>query len=241
MELKKGTSDRSRAEMSEKNSLGPATGASPGFAIQDWGLIPYQEALRRQLDLVGLVSHELARETLVFCSHPPVVTLGRGTRPGDVFGWDGEVVEVTRGGRATYHGPSQVVAYPILDLNLRGRDVHRHMRLLESAVIEALSEFGAIATGRAARLEADGAQVEATGVWIGDRKIASIGIGVRRWVSFHGLALNVERDPAAFRGLKPCGFTPETMISLEEAIGRPVDRAQVQKALFARLARLLGI
>ena len=97
------------------------------ITIQDWGLIPYGHALQRQLDLVDLVHRELARETIVLCSHPPIVTLGRGTQPGDVFAWTGEAVEVTRGGRATYHGPSQIVAYPIMDLTSRGRDVHRHL------------------------------------------------------------------------------------------------------------------
>lgn len=209
------------------------------LAVQDWGLVPYQDALRRQLDLADLVHQELARETLVFCSHPPVVTVGRATQAGDVFAWNGEIAEVNRGGRATYHGPSQIVAYPILDLTPRGRDLHRYMRVLEEAVVGALSAFGVDAQGRSLRQEAEGGEVEATGVWIGARKIASIGIGVRRWISFHGLALNVERDESAFRGLNPCGFSSSTMISLEEAVGGSVDRAAVQAELRDRLLSLL--
>lgn len=207
---------------------------------QDWGLIDYASALQRQLDLVDLVSRELARETLVFCAHPPVVTLGRGTRPGDVFGWKGETVEINRGGRATYHGPNQIVAYPILDLNQRGRDLHLYMRKLEDAIVATLAEFGVTATGKSLQTaEGDEAPVEATGVWVGSRKIASIGIGVRRWVSFHGLALNIENDPNAFQGLKPCGFTTETMVSLEEILGAKPSREAVQETLKQKLFSLL--
>jgi lipoyl(octanoyl) transferase len=224
------------------------------LAIQDWGLIDYPEALKRQMDHVALVHQELARETLVFCSHPPVVTLGRGTRPGDVDGWQGATVEVNRGGRATYHGPNQIVVYPIVDLNHRSRDLHRYLRGLEGAVVAALAEFGIQATGRSLQVqdgggdsgsgsgeEAAGSEpVEATGVWIGSRKIASIGIGVRKWVTFHGLALNVDHDPKAFQGLKPCGFTPETMITMEEVIGARPDRGRVRQALQKHLGRVLA-
>ncbi len=208
------------------------------LSVQDWGLIDYSSALQRQLDLVDLVSHELARDTLVFCSHPPVVTLGRGTKPGDVYGWQGDIVEVTRGGRATYHGPSQVVVYPILDLNTRGRDLHKYMRNLETAIVATLTEFGIPASGRTRQLTDSGDEAEATGVWIGSRKLASIGIGVRKWISFHGLALNVSHDPKAFVGMKPCGFSTETMVSMEEILGRPVDQAHVTEVLKGHLLEL---
>jgi lipoyl(octanoyl) transferase len=122
--------------------------SAESISVQDWGLIDYELALQKQTDLVDLVHQELARETLVFCTHPPVVTLGRGTKPGDVFGWQGPAVEINRGGRATYHGPSQMVVYPILDLNQRGRDLHKYMRNLETAVVRALSDFGISASGQ---------------------------------------------------------------------------------------------
>jgi lipoyl(octanoyl) transferase len=213
--------------------------SSENLSLLDWGLIDYASALQRQMDLVDLVSHELARETLVFCSHPPVVTLGRGTKPGDVFGWTGEVVEINRGGRATYHGPSQFVVYPILDLNVRGRDLHRYMRQLESAIVATLQEFGISASGRTQQVDIDGATTEATGVWVGSRKIASIGIGVRKWITFHGLALNVSHDPKAFVGMNPCGFSSQTMISMEEILGAPVDRARLSSVLQRELMRAL--
>lgn len=208
--------------------------------VQDWGMVDYLSALQRQFDLVDLVHQELARETIVFCTHPPVVTLGRATREGDVFAWTGETVEVNRGGRATYHGPNQIVAYPILDLNQRGRDLHKYMRALEDAIVLTLADFGIAAVGRSIQTQdGDTEPVEATGVWIGSRKIASIGIGVRKWVSLHGLALNVEADPNAFQGMKPCGFTTETMISMEEVLGSKPDRAKVQASLQRHLLELL--
>jgi lipoate-protein ligase B len=220
------------------NGTTEITGERVLLSVQDWGLIDYPSALQRQMDLVDLVSHELARETLIFCSHPPVVTLGRGTKPGDVFGWQGEMVEVTRGGRATYHGPSQVVVYPILDLNTRGRDLHKYMRSLETAIVATLTEFGIPASGRTRQVTDSGDEAEATGVWIGSRKLASIGIGVRRWITFHGLALNVSNDPKAFVGMKPCGFSTETMVSMEEILGRPVDSAKVTSVLKGHLLDL---
>jgi len=210
------------------------------MSIQDWGLIDYQSAFQRQLDHVDLVSRELARETLIVCTHPPVVTLGRATKPGDVFGWKGETVEVNRGGRATYHGPSQIIVYPILDLNQRGRDLHKYMRTLEEAMAATLKEFGIEASGRVkATMVGEDEAVEATGAWVGSKKIASIGIGVRKWISFHGLALNVDFDPQAHRGMNPCGFTSETMTSMEEILGAKPDRSAVQTSLIKHLKSLL--
>lgn len=215
-------------------------GSARPIDLQEWGSIQYAEALQRQLDLVELVRSGKTQETLVVCTHPPVVTLGRSTREGDLCGWQGNVVEVNRGGRATYHGPSQIVVYPILDLGRLDRDLHKYMRRLEDAIVATLTKFGVPSHGRSMQTQfGDTAPVEATGVWIGSRKIASIGIGVRNWVSFHGLALNVERDPEAFKGLLPCGFTTETMISIEEILGRPVDRSAVQSALVGNLRSLL--
>lgn len=212
------------------------------LSLQDWGQIDYQLALQRQLDLADLVAQELARETLVFCSHPPVVTLGRATKEGDVFGWSGETVQVNRGGRATYHGPNQIVVYPILDLNQRGRDLHKYMRNLEEGISQTLNEFGVQSTGRSVQVQ-DGEEeaTEATGVWIGNRKIASIGIGVRKWISFHGLALNVDFDPHAFQGMKPCGFATGTMISMEEILGEKVDREKLKARLAENLIQRLQV
>ena len=208
------------------------------IAFQNWGLINYEEALKRQIELVDQVSQQLSPETIVFCAHPPIVTLGRATLPGDLFSWQGDVINVSRGGRATYHGPSQLVAYPILDLGVRGRGLQQFFRQTERALIQTLEEFGIKASGRSRQMQ-DGIEVEATGVWIGSRKIASIGIAVRKWISFHGLALNLDHDLNAFQGMKPCGFTSNTMTSMEEILGRKVERSQVETALLKNLLAFL--
>jgi lipoyl(octanoyl) transferase len=182
----------------------------------DWGLIGYEEALNKQLELVHLVSDGDEEEQVICCAHPPVVTLGRGTQDGDLLGWKGEIVEVQRGGRATYHGPSQVVVYPILNLSSRKKDLHQFMRNIELAVIETLKYYNV----------ESGISEGNTGVWIGSKKIASIGIAVKKWISYHGVAINIDHDPNAFTGLKPCGFTTETMISLEELTSKKVDHQE---------------
>ncbi len=211
-------------------------------AVEHWGEVSYREALARQEEYVDQVSRELRRETIIFCSHPPVVTLGRGTKPGDVFGWTGEIFEVSRGGRATYHGPSQSVIYPIIDLSSRGRDLHKYMRLLEESMIEVLSSFGIQAIANALQTEAGSIQsAPATGVWINSKKIASIGIAVRRWISYHGLALNIDHDPHAFEGMKPCGFAPGSVISMEEVLGERPSRGAVESRLEIALMKRLAL
>ena len=183
--------------------------------------------------LLSLVDDLSTRPADASLSRRYVVTLGRATQPGDVFSWQGPTVEVSRGGRATYHGPNQIVSYPILNLERRGRDLHKYMRDLETAIVRTLKTFGIEAAGRA------DASIEATGVWLGERKLASIGIGVRKWVSYHGLALNVSHDPKAFRGMKPCGFSTDTMLSMEEVLGQPVDKFAVQEELTRQLVSIL--
>ncbi len=225
----------------------------------DWGLIDYREATRRQLELVESVVSSRIEDTLVFCSHPPTVTLGRATGPDDLHGWQGEIVEVSRGGRATYHGPSQLVAYPIIDLsrprrNFGARDLHGFMRALETAVAEALAKFGISAQG-GSLVSKQGAAISSekvakdthghisrTGVWVanGDKKIASIGIACRKWVTYHGVALNVTYDPMAFSGINPCGMRSSIMTSIEEVLGESVDRNEVAQVLNQNLEAQLG-
>lgn len=204
--------------------------------IEDWGQVDLTLAVDRQLALVHAVREGKTPDTLVFCWHPPVVTCGRGTQPGDIDGWNGPVVEVSRGGRATYHGPGQVVMYPILDLK-RARtrvppgDVHAYLACLERVTAEALRALGLPAQASRERGESRADTISQTGVWLGHRKVASLGIAVSRGVSYHGVAVNVSRDPLAFQGMKPCGFSTDTMISLEEYLGRKVSHADVQQHL----------
>ena len=213
--------------------------------MQDWGLIEYSLALEKQRALVEDVRTG-ASHHLIFCSHPEVVTLGRATQVGDVEqGCPFDVVEVERGGRATYHGPEQLVIYPIFHLDrisksseARPRDVVQFLRACETITVAIVNQvFQEAGISKAA-----GTRTGATGVWVEDeRKIASIGIAVKRWVSLHGIALNLDVNKNAFRGINPCGYSARAMTSVEREIGQRVDRAEVQKLAveyFSRLADL---
>jgi len=195
----------------------------------NWGLVPYSEKM--QTDLVDAIASGEEPQTIVFCMHPPIVTLGRkADRTADITGWDGEVVEVRRGGRATYHGPSQLVVYPLIDLrqpqkNFGVHDVIGLIRYLENAVVELLAHYGLVGvpghkkSGDSLALgKPDSNSNEKhelmTGVWVNNKKICSLGIAVSKWISFHGIALNVEPDSKAFKGINPCGFSSDTMTDL---------------------------
>lgn len=202
----------------------------------DWGLIDYEEALKKQEALVEQIAENKQAGAIVFCSHPPVVTLGRKTQAGDVFAWDGPIKEVSRGGRATYHGPSQLVVYPILNLDLNDsnenqkwpkHDIGWHMRNLEEAIVRTLRLYKIESFGKS--MQTTGG--EETGVWVGTQKVASVGIAVRKWVTFHGAAINLDYDPKAFFGMNPCGFQKEVMVSLEELTKTKIDKAKFQQAL----------
>jgi lipoyl(octanoyl) transferase len=198
--------------------------------FEDWGLIPYDVALNKQLEKVEQVALSETHENgfLIFCSHPPVVTLGRKTQEGDVFAWPGEVKEISRGGRATYHGPSQLVVYPILKIT----DIGKYLRAVENAIITVLKSYGVDAVGKTLQKKsAADPTSEETGVWIGNQKIASLGIGVKKWVTYHGAAINLDEDPEAFLGMKPCGFSRETMVSLEKLTGQKINRQKFQDQL----------
>ena len=204
--------------------------------FEDWGLIDYSESFQRQLEAVQKIAQGEMEERVVFCSHPPVVTLGRSSDETDVQGWSGEVVPINRGGRATYHGPSQIVIYPLLNLTqsrseFASKDIGAYLRFLEAWVIRALGELGILAERKEAGAE-DGDR-SFTGVWVEDRKIASIGIAVKRWVSHHGCALNLRPDEKAFSGIQPCGFNRRVMTHVEAEAGRQVDYGEM-KALLTR-------
>jgi lipoyl(octanoyl) transferase len=166
---------------------------SRGAYLLNLGAVPYLEAWELQRSLAGAVSQGAMPDTVVLLEHPPVVTVGRRTDAEELHvpeGAEVEVVETNRGGRSTYHGPGQLVCYPILDLNRHGRDVKRYVRDLEESVVRTLAAFGLA-----------GETLEGlTGVWFTrpPRKVASIGVHVSRWVTTHGYALNVDLDPAPF-------------------------------------------
>jgi len=168
-------------------------------------------------------------DTLLLVEHPPVITVGVEGDDGGAAASGLEVVRVERGGHATYHGPGQLVGYPIVDLERRARDVRRFVRDLEAVLVEALAGFG-VAAGHLSGQP---------GVWVGgERKIASIGIAVDHWVTFHGFALNVDPDLAAFSRFRPCGLDGRRMTSIARELGRPVGLGEVRpRVVEAWLAR----
>ena len=184
--------------------------------VADLGLVPYGEALERQRRLADdRIAGRLPHDTLLLLEHPPVVTLGRGTRqsslpvdPEALRRRGVDVFEIERGGDVTFHGPGQLVGYPIFDLTQHRQDLHWFLRQLEAALIMALGDLGIPAEPRAGY----------TGVWTGGRKIASIGIHVRQWVTWHGFALNVTTDLAAFDLIVPCGIPDVVMTSVAKEL-----------------------
>lgn len=187
--------------------------AVPILVTSDWGRTRYEPAWRAQ---EALVARRLAGEipdTLVFTEHEPVYTVGLRSGAEKNLVWDAprlaragiEVVKTNRGGDITYHGPGQIVAYPIVSLGTR-RDLHAYLRFLEEVLIATVARLGLAAERREGL----------TGIWIGARKVAAIGVSVRRWVAYHGLALNVSPDLAHFTGIIPCGIaaTEGTVTSL---------------------------
>jgi lipoyl(octanoyl) transferase len=200
--------------------------------IRRLGRVPYEEALALQEELVRtkIADPSLADELLLL-EHEPVYTIGRTPDQSslrDAAALPHPLVRINRGGQATYHGPGQLVGYPIVDLRPRGQDLHVYLRGLEEALIEALAELGVAARRREGL----------TGVWVAERKIASIGVGVRRWVAMHGFALNVTGDLAPFAQITPCGIVGVEMTSVEresgrawtvEAVGEVVGRLLVER------------
>lgn len=169
-------------------------------------------------------------DTIYLLEHQPVYTIGRlrdRSSLHDPASLPYPVVETNRGGQATYHGPGQLVGYPMLDLTLRGRDLHAHLRRLEDALIRACAAFRVTAGRR------DGL----TGVWVAERKLASIGVGVRKWVSMHGFAINITRESLPpFLAITPCGIDGVTMSCLEIEAGRPIPMAEAAATIAGELA-----
>ncbi len=208
---------------------------SRSLEILDWGCLPYAEALSRQERLVDERIADLAPDRLVLVEHPPVVTLGRSG------GWEDlrasrealqqkgmDLFQVDRGGRATFHGPGQLVAYPIL--KLEDHDLLSHVRRLQDTVSDVLRTFGLHRDPKNGKV----------GVWVGSAKVASIGVAVRKWVTYHGVALNVTTDPQWFDWIVPCGQVDERITSMERALARSVDMGQVKVRFVAAFKHRFG-
>lgn len=206
--------------------------------VIDLGLIDYQAALEKQLQLVQKKIDGDPLDYFIVCTHPPVVTLGSATKEDDVYSWVGQIINVSRGGRATYHGPNQIIVYPIIDLqkprkNLPTPNIAKFFRLLEESITKTFLRYGLKASGNTTQ------DPQNTGVWVLNKKIASLGIGVKKWITYHGLAINLDYDPEAFKGLKPCGFSSDTMTSLEVQLGYKVDRTEFKNRLVEALLNSL--
>jgi len=207
--------------------------------LYDLPLTPYGEVWRLQKDLVALMRRDAAEpERLILVEHPRVVTVGRRAERSELKIREAEyrrrgyeLFHIERGGKTTYHGPGQLVGYPLMRLAERGRDVHRYLRALEQLVIRVARAFG-VAGSRRAGL---------TGVWVGDEKLASIGIAVRRWITSHGFALNVSTNLDDFSVIDPCGLGGVRMTSLEKLTGAAPDMAEVRRVTRMFFADLFDV
>jgi lipoyl(octanoyl) transferase len=208
-----------------------------GAYLLNLPLTSYREAWELQRSLAGAVSQGAIPDTVIMLEHPPVITVGRRTDEYEVHVPDGaavEIVETDRGGKSTYHGPGQLVCYPILDLNRHDRDVKKYCRDLEEAVIRTLGAFGL-----------PGERLEGlTGVWMHapPRKIASIGVHVSRWITTHGYALNVDLDPAPFTDwITACGLEDAAFTTMTRELDRPITVDEVRPAAAAALEQVFGL
>ncbi|HEX5064401.1 MAG TPA: lipoyl(octanoyl) transferase LipB [Kofleriaceae bacterium] len=206
----------------------------PSWQVLDLGTADYREVWAKQLALVEARQIGQAPDTLIVVEHPHVFTLGRRRdsqqnvlAPGDV-----PVIEIERGGDVTYHGPGQLVAYPIVFLDGEERDLHKFLRNMEEAVIRTCARAGVTADREPGK----------TGVWttteLGRKKLCSMGIACRKWVTFHGLALNVTSDLSYFARINPCGFEASVMSSLDKLVPG-VDIAAVRRVLVEELGTAL--
>lgn len=208
----------------------------PPIPAVDWGRTPYAEALQRQLDLVRQRHDQRIPDTLVLTEHPPVYTIGARKDAPQHLLWSTaqlqqqgiEVVQTNRGGDITYHGPGQIVGYPVLDLRPRHRDLHRYLRDLEEVLLRTVTAFGLSPARRQGK----------TGIWIKDRKIAAIGVAVKSWITYHGFALNVQPDLAHFEGIVPCGITDGSVTSLARECKDPPAIESVKSRLILEFRRL---
>jgi lipoyl(octanoyl) transferase len=191
-------------------------------AVVDWGRLDYRESLEAMRALVQRRRDRSVEDTLILVEHPPVVTVGVEGDDGGAAESGLPVVQVERGGHATYHGPGQLVGYPIVDLSARQHDVRRFVHEVEELVIRTVADFG-VRSGHVSGRR---------GVWVGgERKIASIGIAVDHWVTLHGFALNVDVDLREFDRFHPCGFDGSVMTSLTRELGRRVSVAEVRPSV----------
>ena len=196
--------------------------------LLDLGRIEYGKALALQRKLAERRAKGELPDILVLLEHEHVITLGKKTTPENLRPQQVPVFQVERGGDATYHGPGQLVGYPIV--KLEDHDVRRHVLTIEKALISAVGRWGI-----------EGKMVEGhPGVWVGGRKLASIGVAVTNWVTYHGFAINVNTKMSYFELIRPCGLDPETMTSMRRLLGKPIDLEEVKRAVAEEYSEALG-
>ena len=198
--------------------------------IIDWNLTDYEEAYQKQLTYVHERIHNIRKDILIFTEHKPVYTLGKRLGAEQHLVWDDEqrsdfgidISKTNRGGDVTYHGPGQIVGYPIISLDT-SKDLHLYLRNLEQVLINALGSLGLIASRRPGK----------TGIWLQNRKVAAIGVAVKRWVTYHGFALNVNNDLTPFQGIIPCGITQDegTVTSSKQELQRELDLEEIKSII----------
>lgn len=211
----------------------------PELSVRWLGPIAFADALKMQEDIVAQKrTDKSSGDQFLLLEHEPVYTIGRTPDQSSLRGGahlPHPLFAINRGGQATYHGPGQLIGYPIIDLRNHGQDLHRYLRWIEALLIEALSLFEIRAETRTGL----------TGVWVEDRKIASIGVGVRHWITMHGFALNVCGDLTPFDQIVPCGIGNVTMTSIEKEIGReqsiPDVAARIEKIALSRIRALRNV
>lgn len=202
--------------------------------IIDLGLIDYEAAYRIQREVLRERKCGARGDTLIFAEHLPVLTIGRSAKEEHLaVGAEAlrarslKVIRVDRGGDITFHGPGQVVAYPIVDLKRRGRDLHRYLRDLEEVVIDTAHSYGVLAYRVPGR----------TGVWTGGKKVASLGIGTSAWCTYHGIGINIDTDLTFFSMIHPCGHSDVAMTNLALAAKRPIALGDARERLIASFKR----
>ncbi|HUR29728.1 MAG TPA: lipoyl(octanoyl) transferase LipB [Planctomycetota bacterium] len=207
-----------------------STAGKPLLEVRRLSRTTYSEAHALQEALVAQRVAGSVSDQLLFTEHEPVITIGRGgdVMPDDVRGVP--VVAVERGGEATYHGPGQLVAYPIVLLEDERRDLHRYLRDLEEVVIRVLADVGVVGSRKPGL----------TGVWVEEKKICSLGVAVRRWVAWHGFALNLRTDLAVFRSFRPCGLDPDVMTRLADHARIPDGTAFFEDSCVEHFCAVFG-
>lgn len=203
-----------------------------------WNLQKRAQQLLIKQKKGGLLSSENLNDILFFVEHPHVYTLGKSGNSAhllksisELSDIDAEYIEIDRGGDITYHGPGQIVGYPILDLDQHFTDIHKYLRYLEEVMIRTCADFE-IKAGRIEGL---------TGVWVGDEKICAMGIRCSRWVTMHGFALNVNTDLSYFRNIVPCGISDKEVTSLSKCVGKRIEERDVKEKLLKHFANVFEV